>query len=242
VTTDFGTSGFGDGFALAIQADGKVVVAGSIISEFEGDFHINTDFALARYNADGSLDSSFGTGGRVTTDFGDYFPTQDFGSYDQANALALQADGRIVVGGFSSDNFLDIVDFSLARYNTDGSLDSSFDGDGRVTTDFAGFRDEARALALQADGKIVAAGFADDFNDSSTISAFALARYNTDGSLDTSFGRRGRVTTHFDADSHDVANALALQADGKIVAAGSSNVTGSGDFALARYFASGPRR
>src|SRR5438876_1187397 len=165
----------------------------------------------------GDLDPSFGTGGRVLT---------DFGGGDGARALALQADGRIVVAGSSSAGGFG-SGFALARYNPDGSLDPSFRG-GRVVTSFAD-RDEASALALQADGKIVVAGF----SDAGGRQDFALARYNPDGGLDLSFGSGGRVLTDFGGD--DEAAALALQADGKIVVAGFSDAGGFALAALVRY-------
>src|SRR5947208_3212684 len=132
----------------------------------------------------GDLDPSFGTGGRVLT---------DFGGGDGARALALQADGKFVVAGGFGGPF-----FALARYNPGGTLDTSFGTGGRVFTNFGG-RDGARALALQADGKIVAAGFTS--SDFGTRRRFALARYNPDGSLDPSF-RGGRVVPSF-ADRDD---------------------------------------
>src|SRR5437870_3563768 len=139
VLTDFGG---GDGArALALQADGRIVVAGrSCPSTWR--------FALARHDADGTLDPSFGGGGRVLT---------NFAGRDEASALALQSDGKIVVAGFSGAGGRQ--DFAVARYNPDGSLDPSFGSGGRVLTDFGG-DDEASALALQSDGKIVVAGSA----------------------------------------------------------------------------------
>jgi uncharacterized delta-60 repeat protein len=137
---------------VAIQPNHKIVAAG-----FTG---AGDDFALARYNLDGSLDTSFDGDGKVTT---------DFGGLDGALGVAIQPDRKIVAAGFTGD------DFSLARYNLDGSLDTSFGGDGKVTTDFGGF-DQAFEVAIQPNGSVVAAGFTGD--------DFALARYNRDGSLD----------------------------------------------------------
>ncbi len=201
VTTRF--IGGGAVQALALQADGKIVVAGS--SAGRDDL---SDFALARYNPDGSLDPSFGNGGKVTT---------DFGGDDAAFAVALQADGKIVVAGFSFGQV------ALARYNSDGTLDPSFGSGGKVTTSFGDCDGSAYALSLQPDGKIIVAGV--------SCADFLLVRYNPDGSLDSGFGSRGKVTTNFGALYLAVARALALQADGKIVAAGVFGV----DFALARY-------
>ena len=221
VTTDF-AGGADVAFALAIQADGKVVVAGRA---FTGTTTKN-DFALARYNSDGSLDSSFGSGGRVTTDFTN--------TSDEVFALFIQTDGKLVVAGDTATSFID-SDFALARYNSDGSLDSTFDSDGRVTTDFAGGASVAFALAIQADGKLVVAG---DTDTGFTGLDFALARYNSNGSLDSTFDSGGRVTTDF-ANSSDVAFALTIQADGKLVVAGDASTGTELDFALARYNANG---
>src|SRR5262249_13706627 len=147
-----------------IQADGRIVVAGYA---WNG---ANDDFALARYNADGSLDTSFDGDGKVTTAVG----TGD----DQGYSVAIQADGRILVAGYTWNGAH--YDFALARYNSDGSLDTSFDGDGRLTTAIGTDDGQAYSVAIQADGRIVVAG-------SSANADFALARYNADGSLDASF-------------------------------------------------------
>ena len=203
---------------VAIQSNGKIVAAGYA---YTGSYN---DFAVVRYNTDGSLDTTFGTGGKVTTPIG----VTD----DQAEAVAIQSNGKIVVAG-SSLNGSD-YDFALARYNTDGSLDTTFDGDGKLTTDFSGAYDYAWAVAIQSNGRIVAAG-------SSTVGTdqnFALARYNTNGSLDGTFDGDGKLTTDFGS-LEEVAYGVAIQADGRIVAAGRSGNGFSGDFALARYYTNG---
>ena len=212
VFTGFGASSSDQCFALALQTDGKIVAAG-----FTG----SADFALARYNTDGSLDASFDSDGMVTT---------DFGGNDQAQAVAIQADGKIVATGFSDS--VSTLDIAVARYNTDGSLDTSFDSDGMVTTDITGLNDQGRAIAIQSDGKIVVAGiqFGADF---------VLTRYNTDGSLDTSFDSDGKVITEFNTGSNDQANDMVIQPDGKLVVVGISNASGSSDFAIARYNTNG---
>jgi uncharacterized delta-60 repeat protein len=204
VLTGFG--GDESAFDVAIQADGKIVAAGA--------GGANGNFLLARYLPDGGLDPSFGGDGRVAT---------DFGRADSAFGLAIQADGKIVAAGGSFTSFGPAADFALARYNPGGGLDPTFDGDGRVVTDFGAF-DAARSVAIQTDGKIVAVG--DSGED------FALARYNPNGSLDASFGGDGSVVTDFGAE--DVGNAIAIQVDGKIVAAGFTRSRAE-DFALARY-------
>jgi uncharacterized delta-60 repeat protein len=189
--------------ALVQQADGKLVAAGRT------DTATGTDFGLARYNPDGTLDASFGAGGVVTTDIG--------GGDDFAHALAVQADGKLVAAGVAPTQTGS--SFALVRYNPDGTLDASFGTGGMVTTDFNG---GANALIVQVDGRLVAAGQAGE--------DFGLARYHPNGTLDSTFGTGGTVTTDF-AGSSDAAFALAVQADGKLVAAGG---TGSA-FALARY-------
>lgn len=199
VLTDFSPGSSDIGRDVALQADGKILVAGGSLG----------DFALARYNVDGSLDTSFGGDGKVTT---------DFGSTGDAWAVAVQSDGKVVAAGGGPG------DFALARYNADGSLDTSFDGDGKVTTDFGDTSDSAYDMVIQGDGKIVAAGYPD----------FAMARYNADGSLDTSFDVDGKVNTDFGS-GFGWAEGLAVQANGKIVVAGFAVLAGTGDFGVARY-------
>jgi len=221
VISDFG--GFSAN-SLALQPDGKIVVAGSF----------GFDFALARYNADGRLDAGFGSGGKVTTDFGDW---------DGAHAVAIQADGKIVVAG--SSGFFVHTDIAMARYNPDGSLDPTFGSGGKVTTVF-GTSSNAHALALQADGKIVIRGVVEFappptvpptlcFGPCSGPSFPALLRYNPDGSLDPTFGSGGKVTTEFVGVAGAGPASLALQPDGKIVAAGVGADPSRHFFALARY-------
>jgi uncharacterized delta-60 repeat protein len=209
-TTDFGGFGGSDDRAsgVALQADGKIVAVGH-----GGPGGTGNDFALARYNPNGSLDKSFSGDGKQTTDFG--------GDNDEAAGVALQADGKIIAVGFTQ-NFGAPGNFALARYNPNGTLDTRFSGDGRQTTDFGG-SDGAGGVALQPDGKIIAVGFGGAGGD------FALARYNPNGSLDTSFSGDGRQTTDFGGS--DQAHGVALQADGKVVAVGGDG----NDFAFARY-------
>lgn len=207
VTTDFGTE-FDLGFSVAIQSDGKIIVAGSWTNLSTGDF------AIARYNTDGSLDNSFGVGGMVSTVFGTLAA--------QAFSVAIQSDGKIIVAGnvrSGTDQ-----DFAVARLNTDGSLDSSFGVDGKVTTDFGTTVDVGYAVAIQSDGMIIVGGYG--------AYHFALARYNMDGSLDNSFGSAGKVTTALNTGG-DTGYSVALQPDGKIVLAGTTVYPY--DFALVRY-------
>ena len=206
-TTELDFGEFAGARGVAIQADGKIVAVGEV-SDGLGDF------ALARFNLNGSPDMSFSDDGLQTTDFA-------FGDPAGARGVAIQADGKIVaVGGAGGD-------FALARFNSNGSLDMSFSGDGLQTTDFlSGAADAANDMAIQANGRIVAVGFA---GGGATDFDFGLARYNTDGSLDPSFSGDGRKRTSFGG--ADSANGVALQGDGRIVAVG----FGNGEFALARY-------
>jgi uncharacterized delta-60 repeat protein len=205
-------------YALALQPDGKLVVAGR---SFNGS---NADFALARYKPDGSLDTAFNGTGKVTTAIGP--------SDDEAYGLALQPDGKVVAAGLSRNGSQTV--FAVARYNPNGSLDTSFNGTGKVTTAIGSTYASADALALQPDGKLVAAGIGQNGSNFD----FALARYNPNGSLDTSFNGTGKVTTAIGPSTDDAID-LALQPDGKLVAAGYSDNGSEHDFALARYNANG---
>jgi uncharacterized delta-60 repeat protein len=201
--------------SVAIQADGKIVVAGS-----SG----NGNFAIVRYNADGSLDTSFNGSGRGTTPVG-----------GGANSVAIQADGKIIAVGQSRNGSSAFV---LVRYNADGSLDTSFNGTGNVITSVGNAGGGASDLAIQTDGKIVVAGYSLATSDWRTAD-FAVVRYNPDGSLDTSFGGTGKILNP-DSDSGDYASSVAIQPNGKIVVAGDSSSIGSdfsvegSDFALVR--------
>jgi uncharacterized delta-60 repeat protein len=213
--------------ALMLQPDGKIIAAGGAYGGTSFSLSTSNDIAVARYNADGSLDSSFGFAGKVNTDFSR--------GYDVGSGVAVQADGKIVVSGTQYVTSTS-ADFLLVRYGTNGALDQSFGSNGRVMTDFSGGSDVALDVVVQPDGRIIVAGSA---FITATKSDFALARYNLNGSLDTSFGANGRVTTDFTGD-HERGYAVALQSDGKIVVAGQSFSGGtSADFALARYLSSG---
>jgi uncharacterized delta-60 repeat protein len=217
VTTGFGTAN-DIGWSVAIQPDGRIVVAGNT------DNGTDRDFALARYNTDGTLDNSFSVDGKVTTDFGT--------GNDYGQSVAIQPDGKIVVAGFT-DNGTD-NDFALAKYNSDGALDNDFGVDGKVTTVFGTGEDRGQSVAIQPDGKTVVAGYTDNGTDRD----FALARYNTDGSLDNSFGVGGRVTTDIGT-NFDTGTSVAIQPDGRIVLVGYAINGSDNDFALARYNTAG---
>ena len=186
VETQISTDGFITG--LAIQADGKIVAAGNTYQP--------SALGLARYQPNGELDGTFGSGGIVTGPPGNMY------------GLALQPDGKILLAGnrfVSTRSF-----FSVARFQPDGSPDATFGSDGLVTGPDGG----ASALALQADGRIVVAGAEpEDY-------AFKLVRLNTDGTLDSSFGSNGSVQTLLGSAAG--ASAVIVQPDGRILAAGAS--------------------
>ncbi len=215
---------------IALQSDGKIVAVGSVLVSS------GSDFLLMRYNSDGSLDNSFGPGGKVTTGFNAY------NEYSSAIEVAIQSDGRIIAAGSSigygppnRHNFT----FALARYYPDGSLDTSFGADGRVTTSTGGIESsaEATSVAIQSDGKIVTGG--DSYDGLSTNAT--LARYNANGTLDSTFEAGGIAVTSFSHDSDSYVTDIAIQTDGRIVVAGRSIRKNFGDstipigFALARY-------
>ena len=226
-----GTRGFGgDRSAMALQADGKIVMVG-------GTF---TDFILARFNADGSLDTSFGIDGKVTTEMGG-------GDFEQEEALgvAIQADGKIVVVGHTSIHTSPPAPklpptFALARYTSDGNLDPSFGTGGRVSANVNGI---AYAVVIQPDGKIVVAGeFSFASSNGSDFSDFTVARFNSNGSLDLGFGGSGtgQVATDIGSSSNSARN-IALQANGAIVVSGKppGSQPGFDHTDIARYTASG---
>lgn len=211
--TAFGTGGIaktsfgGDSIAraVAIQSDGKILVGGNM----------GVSFTLVRYTATGQMDTTFGNQGVVVT---------SFGNSAGITGLAVQTDGKIIATGYTDE----FGDFALARYLVDGTLDTTFGGGtGKVMTDFSGDTDRPSSVKLQSDGKIVVAGSGVDA-DLST--GFAIARYNIDGSLDTSFNGGGTLITVTGCG----ANALGIQSDGKIVATGSTD-----DVYLARYNTNG---
>jgi uncharacterized delta-60 repeat protein/RHS repeat-associated protein len=214
VTTDFSGSSSNDrAAAIALQGDGKIIAAG----------YSGSDFAVARYNTNGSLDTTFDdsiSGGNF-----DGKLTIDFGSTDAAEAVAVQPDGKIVVAGRAFLTGVSRYGIGLARLTATGGMDSLPGGSGgKVTTDL-GVSAEGTALALQTDGKMVVAGFA-----ASSSNDVAIVRYLTTGALDTSFDGDGIATTDFGGAS-DQAFGLSIRADGKIVAAGKSG----SDFAVVRY-------
>jgi len=232
LTTSFGGN-FAAASALMLQPDGKIVVAGTV--DFNPDLPgSGLDFALARYNSNGTLDGSFGKGGKVVFDF--------FGSFDQANGAVLQPDGKIIaVGSASYDSANRDIGFALARFNTDGSIDFGFGTGGKQITDFFGAGAKANSVVLQEDGKFVVAGTASDSATRPVATDIAVARYNSDGSLDSAFGAGGETAIPFTDSATEQGNAVAVLPDGKIIVAGTAFKTFNTppDFALVRYNADG---
>lgn len=228
---------------IAVQRDGKIIAVGEL----------NNDFAVARLNTNGTLDKPFG--GNNTINTGIAFA--DFGGDrgDFANSVAIQSDGKIVVGGHMDDtSFTTLADtggFAIARFNIDGSLDKTFDGDGKLTIDMPGVEESfVSAVAIQPDGKILAAGragtrgrFAPPTSDQQD---FAIARLMPNGKLDNTFGsalginnlRSGKLTIGFGNDDDEGAKAISLAPDGKIVVGGVGGL-GTSRFAVARLNSNG---
>ena len=206
------SNGAGSGASVALQTDGKIVVAGGLEDEAR-----NLHSAVARYETDGSLDTTFGTDGVVVTPF-----RTGTGCWDVVNDVVVQTDGKIVTAGLS---YCARALFAMARYDTDGNLDPSFGTDGKVLTSFgprATCTSHAEAAAIQPDGKVIAAGVARCGTGGGLLDyQYAVARYELDGSLDPTFGDAGQVLTNFTRGYDNLAD-VALTPGGKIVVAGTS--------------------
>ncbi len=206
-------------YAIKVQQDGKILVAGSAI-------HTTDDIVLVRYNTNGSLDASFGTGGKVIV---------DYGGNEIINSMVLQPDGKIVLAGrYSSGTSYHML---AARFNPDGSLDPGFGGTGIAHYNL-GQNSLATSMVQQANGKFVLAGIIEEPNPLMDI---ALLRLNADGTRDDGFGVSGLVQTNIGT-LIDEANDIAIQPDGRLVIVGrvaggtSGNPT---DFLIVRYLSNG---
>jgi uncharacterized delta-60 repeat protein len=221
---------FSDGHAVLVQPDSRIVVAGEARLRTE----VASDVAVARLNPDGSLDPTFGGGGRVLI---------DFSTVDWGHALARQPDGKIVVAGQAREHLDDR--FGVARLKTDGTLDPEFDGDGRVILDLTNGAaqqdgDWAKSVVLQPDGKIVLGGNCGDFTATTDHGDFCVARLTIDGERDTSFGGGDSFMTVDFFGRTDWGEAVDLESDGKIVVGGVAITTsGANKFGLARLTAAG---
>jgi uncharacterized delta-60 repeat protein len=217
VVTPVNTNAFAT--SIAVQTDGKIVVAGQS-SNGSGN---TSDFTVARYLANGSLDSSFGTGGKVITAVG-------VGD-DTLNALKIQTDGKILVCGYGAISTLDV---EIVRYNSNGTLDNTFGSFGKVATDVAGGDDGAFGMTLQSDGKIIITGYA----SVSSNPDVAVLRYNPNGTLDSTFGSGGKVTTPIGL-TVDYGIGVAVDASGKITVGANSFSGSAAEFAAVRYLSNG---
>lgn len=203
--------------ALLIQPDGKIIVAGEA----------NYTYCLIRYNSDGTFDNSFGINGIVITNMGSNL-------FSVARSIAIQPDGKIVVAGdIENGPFSDVA---LARYNIDGTLDDTFDFDGKVITNVGSGYDYANSLTLQPDGKILVAGSTAIDTVFFPNSKFLLLRYNQDGSLDESFGINGASIDYIGM-TDNFLHSVVMQPDGKILVAGMGDlgISIGFDFVIMRY-------
>jgi len=216
---DFG--GSDQGYAMVVENDGSILMAGRA---WHNDQY---DFGVVHFNADGTLDTSFGQGGMATADLGSPF--------DAAYAMDVQTNGKIVVVGQTDDGTS--YNFGMVRFNGDGSLDSGFGVNGVVTTDFAANYDIAYGVVVHASGKITVAGTATDEN---YHFRFGLAQYNSNGSLDDTFGANGQVMTAF-GDHDTEAYTIMKGGGGSFVVGGYAYDFDSGttDVAMAKYNSDG---
>lgn len=206
-----------EGISLAIQFDGKILLSG-----FSSNDNSDYDCTLVRYNTNGTLDLSFGIGGKKISDINN--------NTDFANALAIQSDGKILIAGGTINNGVD-YDFLILRHNVDGNLDSTFGNNGIVVLPIGNSDEMISSILIQSDGKIVAAGYTK--TDSNTYH-FALSRFTISGNLDSTFGNNGIIKTSFGS-IYEAIYSIAFQNDGKIIAAGYSGSGADFDFAISRY-------
>lgn len=214
--------------AVAIQPDGKILLAGS--SSNNSDL----DFVVLRFTTTGALDTSFGIGGKSTYGFA-------AGSSDRLNSIALQPDGKIVAVGLTS-NPSSTPDFGLVRFTASGSLDSSFGGTGALRINFFNSTDQAAAVAVQTDGKILVAG--NTYYPTENSYYLVLLRLNAAGSWDSTFNGTGRTYIQFEPSTSmsNIIKSLKIQADGKILAGGHVSLPSRGanfDVALLRFLSNG---
>lgn len=211
---------FDDDGAFALIQDSTSTVTAAGYSRDQG----NDNFALVRYNLDGTLNTAFGNDGKVTTDFGN-------NGNDVVTALIQQKNGKLVAAGYSYNGKSD--DFAVARYNVDGSPDTTFSNDGRVRISFGSGQDQALSIIQQSDGKLVVAGFS--FSNGKNV--IAVARLNVDGTLDTTFSSDGKARIAAPSNSLDSRAFKVMQTfDGKILVAGYTQLSQDNfNFLLLRY-------
>lgn len=210
VTTDLNNNSEA-ALGATIDSYGKIIVVGHTSHK-----SYDNNFALVRYNSNGSLDNTFGLNGIVITDLGTY--------NESAKSVISQADNKIIVAGSRIHGTY--YDFVLLRYNYDGSIDSTFGVKGQVLTSIGNWDDHIKAAAVQNDGKIIVVGYTyNGYNDD-----LAIVRYNKDGTLDTTFGTLGIIKSDVGG-GDNFATSLNIQSDGKILVAGGSRY----GFTLGRY-------
>jgi uncharacterized delta-60 repeat protein len=228
--TSFGTGGkiiqpigtwVDEGYSLAIQPDGKILLGGYCYNLYGSR---NYDFCIARFNSNGTLDTTFGTCGKVIQSISS--------SYDKGYSLAIQPDGKILLGGYCRG--VSNIDFCIARFNSNGTLDNSFGTNGKVIQSIGSANDSGRSLTIQSDGKILLGG---DCSNGSNID-FCIARFETNGTLDNSFGSSGKVIQPIGS-SLDYGYSLAIQPDGKILLGGACSNGRNRDFCIARFNSDG---
>ncbi len=223
--------------ALALQPDGKIIVTGLVaFCDPSQPTFFRSGAAIVRFLADGQLDNSFDSDGKVLNS-----------DIISANAVALQSDGKIIAVGQSGNPFGNPsvpYDFGILRYTTTGALDTSFDGDGKVVTSIEAANDIPKDVLVQPNGKIVVVGESSVIITGFNITNFAIARYLTNGSLDNSFDGDGKVITDFNNNSLDSISRAVLQPDGKILAVGTTKFNSSSGapslLAMARYLGDTP--
>jgi len=222
-----GNSRYNYASAVVVQTDGKIIVSGSVYDDDKVPY--GPQISLTRLNNDGTYDTTFGATstdgiigmkGTVTTVYSRFYSTN----------MALQIDGKIVVIGYKTAlDDADTEDFAIARFNTDGTLDTAFGDSGFVLTDF-GHKDFSKDLVIQKDGRIIVVGRAERWGGNWGDYGFLMARYNTNGSTDKTFGVNGKVIGNFGS-NYEFANNAILQPDGKLLVTGSVNH----DMLIARY-------
>ena len=212
----FGTDGIvigspGKGASVVVQNDDKILLGGS---------H-NSSFLVERYNASGTVDTTFGIEGKITT---------LVGSSAGGNSLGIQNDGKILLAGNAYNNFGN-ADFALVRYTSEGALDDTFGTGGIVTTEIGNAISMGNSMRILSNGNILVAGQA---SDSANYGDFALVQYASDGTLYDSFGTGGKVITIIGGD-YSIGRSLAIQSNDDIVVAGAVYNGSNSDMAVARY-------
>lgn len=203
---------------MAVQTDGKILLTGTVYTNASTVY----DLVLYRFTASGMPDTGFGTNGKVSS----VLSTNS--AYELGNAIAVQSDGKIVVAGRIANSGPTV--FVIVRYNSNGSIDTGFGTNGSIKINYFNSLDEAKAVAIQSDGKILVAGTA--LNGS--VRELALARLTGSGTLDNSFGTGGKTTTPIG--TKVFGEAMTILPNGKIAVAGSATVSNLSQFAVARYF------